>query len=155
MNWDAIGAAGELLGAAGVIFTLGYLAVQIRQSNKIANRETHRSAVTGYSSAMQSVMHDAGAAQMYRCGLLDLENLEPDDRIRFGTILSVLTLNFKDTLAAYDANMFDKPTYDAWRDYLCGILNTPEGTTWWQENRSTYIARVRDVIDEGLLEVPA
>lgn len=66
MNWDAIGAVDELLGAAGVIFTLGYLAVQIRQSNKIANWETHRSAVTGYSEAMQSVLHDAGAARVWR-----------------------------------------------------------------------------------------
>ncbi len=32
MNWDAIGAIGELVGAVGVIATLGYLAVQIRQN---------------------------------------------------------------------------------------------------------------------------
>jgi hypothetical protein len=30
MNWEAIGAVGELLGAAGVIITLTYLAIQIR-----------------------------------------------------------------------------------------------------------------------------
>ena len=28
MNWDAIGAIGEIVGAAGVILTLGYLALQ-------------------------------------------------------------------------------------------------------------------------------
>jgi hypothetical protein len=155
MNWEAIGAVGELLSAAGVVFTLGYLAVQIRQSNNIASWETHRSAVTGYSEAMQSVLHDAGAARVYRCGLLDLESLGPDDRLRFSTILSVLSLNFKDTLAAYDANMFDEPTYDAWRDWICCILNTPGGAIWWQENQSTYIPRVREVIDKGRLEVPA
>ena len=32
MNWDAIGAIGELLGAVAVVLTLGYLAAQIRQS---------------------------------------------------------------------------------------------------------------------------
>ncbi len=34
MNWDAIGAIGELLGAAGVIVTLVYLARQIQQNNR-------------------------------------------------------------------------------------------------------------------------
>jgi len=29
MNWDAIGAIGELIGAAVVVATLGYLAIQI------------------------------------------------------------------------------------------------------------------------------
>ena len=32
MNWDAIGAVGEIIGAAGVIITLAYLATQIRQN---------------------------------------------------------------------------------------------------------------------------
>jgi hypothetical protein len=32
MNWEAIGAIGELLGAAAVVFTLGYLAVQVKHS---------------------------------------------------------------------------------------------------------------------------
>ncbi len=34
MNWEAIGAIGEVLGAAGVIITLAYLAVQIRQNSR-------------------------------------------------------------------------------------------------------------------------
>jgi hypothetical protein len=32
MNWDAIGAIGEILGALAVVLTLGYLAIR---SNKI------------------------------------------------------------------------------------------------------------------------
>jgi hypothetical protein len=155
MNWEAIGAVGELLSAAGVVFTLGYLAVQIRQSNSIANWETHRSAVTSFSDALQSVINDADTARVYRSGLLDLESLEPVDRLRFSTLISVLVLNFKDTLAAYDAKMFDQPTYEAWQGYICSTLNTPGGALWWQENRTTYIPRVCEVIDKGRLEVPA
>lgn len=34
MNWEAIGAVGEVLGALGVIATLGYLAVQVRQNTR-------------------------------------------------------------------------------------------------------------------------
>ena len=34
MNWEAIGAVGEILGALGVIITLLYLAGQIRQNNR-------------------------------------------------------------------------------------------------------------------------
>lgn len=38
MNWDALGAISELLGAIAVFATLAYLAVQVRQSN-IVTRE--------------------------------------------------------------------------------------------------------------------
>jgi hypothetical protein len=35
MNWDGIGAVGEVIGALAVLITLIYLATQIRQSNRI------------------------------------------------------------------------------------------------------------------------
>ena len=45
MNWDAIGAIGELIGAAGVIATLLYLATQIRQSGENARTQSYHLAV--------------------------------------------------------------------------------------------------------------
>ena len=42
MQWDAIGAVGELIGALGVIASLVYLALQIRTSNRLARVEAFR-----------------------------------------------------------------------------------------------------------------
>ena len=38
MNWDAVGAIGELLGAGAVFVTLAYLAIQVRQSKDLLER---------------------------------------------------------------------------------------------------------------------
>lgn len=43
MNWDAIGAIGEIVGAAAVVLTLGYLAMQIRHSER-ATTDSNRMA---------------------------------------------------------------------------------------------------------------
>jgi hypothetical protein len=43
MSWDAIGALAELLGALGVIATLGYLAVQIRGNTRALGAQTRHS----------------------------------------------------------------------------------------------------------------
>ena len=40
MNWDAIGAIAELLGAVGVIASLVYLAGQIRQNSRLVRSST-------------------------------------------------------------------------------------------------------------------
>ena len=45
MNWDAIGAIAELLGAVGVIASLVYLATQIRHSREQTERNTRESFV--------------------------------------------------------------------------------------------------------------
>ena len=39
MNWEAISAIGEIVGATAVVITLGYLAVQIRQSTRVAQAD--------------------------------------------------------------------------------------------------------------------
>jgi hypothetical protein len=42
MNWDAIGAMGEILGALAVLVTLIYLAVQIRQNTSAVATATSK-----------------------------------------------------------------------------------------------------------------
>ncbi len=42
MNWDAIGAIGEIVGALAVLATLIYLAVQIRQNSDMQRAQTHQ-----------------------------------------------------------------------------------------------------------------
>ena len=40
MNWEAIGAIGELIGAMAVVITLVFLALQVRQSNYTKGNQT-------------------------------------------------------------------------------------------------------------------
>ena len=40
MNWDAIGATGEVLGAVGVIVTLLYLSLQVKASTQASRVES-------------------------------------------------------------------------------------------------------------------
>ena len=40
MNWEAIGAIGEILGALGVVITLAYLATQIQQNTLTSKVES-------------------------------------------------------------------------------------------------------------------
>ena len=63
MNWDALGALGEIIGAAAVVLTLGYLAVQTRQARmasqetaKFASLETTRSMVSLYVEARKTLL---------------------------------------------------------------------------------------------------
>ena len=38
MNWEAIGAIGEIVGAAAVVFSLTYLALQLRANTRTMRR---------------------------------------------------------------------------------------------------------------------
>jgi hypothetical protein len=51
MNWDAIGAMAELLGAIAVVATLAYLSVQLRQNTASVRASSARSAKRRRASA--------------------------------------------------------------------------------------------------------
>ena len=45
MNWDALGALAEMIGATAVLITLIYLAIQIRQTKELARSQTYHMAI--------------------------------------------------------------------------------------------------------------
>jgi len=59
MDWDAIGAIGEVLGAAAVIATLLYLGTQISQTNRIAKSSVARELQQKYSDIYTLIATDS------------------------------------------------------------------------------------------------
>ena len=64
MNWDAIGAVGELLGALVVIATLLYLARQISQTNKISKAAVARELQQKYSDLYTLIATNQGINEL-------------------------------------------------------------------------------------------
>ena len=59
MNWEAIGAIGQMLGSVAVLVTLGYLAVQVKH----ARQETRRALSQGRSEGVRDLLARQGEAQ--------------------------------------------------------------------------------------------
>ena len=58
MDWNAVGAVGEILGAVAVFLTLLYLAAQIRQANKMAHFETTREIMAQFNACNHLIATD-------------------------------------------------------------------------------------------------
>lgn len=95
MNWDMIGALGEIVGAGGVIITLGYLASQIRASRRQAQLQAGREARDRVTDFVHIVAGDAEVAQIWLRGTLEPDKLEPVEYVRFGALLMQLTTLFE------------------------------------------------------------
>ncbi len=92
MNWEAIGAIGEVLGAAGVILTLGYLAFQIRQNNRHLAQEAQRSRSQAIRENMRIMTENAEVCMKDSDGeaLTSTESFQLDN-IWYGTLWSFQT----------------------------------------------------------------
>jgi hypothetical protein len=78
MNWEAIGALGEVVGAAAVVLTLVFLAIQLRQ-NTIATRESNRlerlAAIDRHTDSVNRIRNTLASngerAEIYRKAMRD------------------------------------------------------------------------------------
>jgi len=59
MNWEAIGAIGEIAGAIGVVVTLAYLSVQLRQNTKASRLSAIQAASENSSRFSELLASDA------------------------------------------------------------------------------------------------
>ncbi|HEY5645410.1 MAG TPA: hypothetical protein VIS76_05700 [Pseudomonadales bacterium] len=58
MNWEAIGAIGEILGALAVVLTLGYLAVQVKYAKTATTDATRLNRANGVQAMLLAVATD-------------------------------------------------------------------------------------------------
>jgi len=90
VNWDAIGAIGEVIGAFAVFISLLYLALQIRNSRRSDQIIASAGAASAVDEWMSQIVRDEDLYDLYRRGLTDYESLSRSEKGRF----SMLVLQF-------------------------------------------------------------
>ena len=151
MNWDAIGALGEIIGAAAVFISLLYLAIQIRQSTTLARTQYHTNSVSIFAPFSD---WKSANPRVFREGMTDFESLNADDRVNLDSILTLFVLTFKDVLEAHERGFVDRETYLAWENYIGTNLAMPGGQVWRSQARNIFIEKVQAAVDASIARTP-
>jgi len=73
VNWEAIGAIGEIAGALGVIVTLIYLAIQLRQNTKASHATAVQSSMENSARFSELIASDIEVRRTFWVGLSNPE----------------------------------------------------------------------------------
>lgn len=144
MNWDAIGAIGEVVGAAAVIVTLVYLAIQIRQNTRMMENHFRGTDLTAFNAIDESfsrframIASDEDVAELWKATKEGYDALEGTRRERANALAWEWFVIFQ--------NMHHRITAILGRDgsgmdaALLRELENPGLVQWWKENRVTRI----------------
>jgi hypothetical protein len=86
VNWDAIGAIAEAVGAAGVIASLLYLAVQVRGSTRASAVEAKLESTRLLNDFIDGLIESPELNDIYQRGRADLESLSEAEYYRFSNL---------------------------------------------------------------------
>jgi hypothetical protein len=131
MNWEAIGAMGDFMGAIVVIVSVVYLAAQIRQSNRHAEGSTELSWVHGLNEIWDRWTVESTMTAI-RKGLKDFDALSKNEQAVFHMQVGALVNHCMAAEQLWQRRLIAFETREAAVDVLARILRTPGGRRYWE-----------------------
>lgn len=140
MNWEAIGTLAEVVGAAAVVVSLVYLAVQIRQNTRHVEEQgrAQRFSALGvlfdnWRNFRTNIIADSRAANIWRRGNEDPNQLDADERVVFDLLMVDLMWGFAaNWMVGVDEGLGSYLRDDIADNLL--IYATPGFRIWWQDS---------------------
>ena len=153
MNWEAIGAIGEVVGATAVFISLLYLALQIRNSR----RSDQIVAAAGAASAVQNwiaqIVRDEALYDLYRRGLTEYESLSRSEKGRYSLLLFQLFRSAETGWGQLQMGLVDAGYWTGVEETLTHVFGTTGGISFLAKNsrffRPDYCAAVQKLLAEA------
>jgi hypothetical protein len=140
---DAIGNIGDFLGGLGVVVTLIYLAIQVRQNTKSTKTQSYQAAVSAASDWSRQVGIDSESCKIILAGSIDQGALSDIERVQYNLIMVSVLRNCENIHYQYINGAIDESTWIGWANRTHSFL-APEGAqAWWQNQESAFSPEFR------------
>ncbi|MEM7101265.1 MAG: hypothetical protein AAF541_23595 [Pseudomonadota bacterium] len=152
MNWDALGAIAELIGAIGVVATLAYLSIQIRRSTAQARSDAYIKMNEASREFTFRIADDQDLGELVLKAGKDWQSISTKDQFK------VHMYNMQE-LSVYESYYFmmingqiDEQTYRTREEHILRRLSAPGGRYWWDNfayNIDTeFVARINQGLEK-------
>lgn len=146
MNWDAIGAVGEIIGALAVVTSLVYLGVQIRIQNRESRMASVHDVLEGFRTEI-SAFRSAELAELLSKGTKDFEALSETEKIQF---VAMIQGPFRLWEEAYHQHRAKRLSLEMWNGIhaqMRDFASTLGSQKVWALRRHTYSEEFRTYVD--------
>lgn len=150
VDWDAIGAIGEILGALAVVATLGYLGYQTRQNVRAARSGARQRILDKMSEAQTNFLGAEENRELISRGLSDPESLTDAEYLMFSHWFHVYGNNLFNALRLREEGVLDEEAFQYVSNAFVGGCKTAGGAYWWRESYGVFPPLLRDYVSKTL-----
>ncbi len=144
MNWEAISAISEIVGAIAVVITLIYVAMQIGQNTKMMRSGAKQS----LTATTQNLIYKAidNSAEWVKLTTGD-EPATPEEDTRMSLLVRAMLRGFESQCYQYEAGLLEKNEWYALRTAIKDICALPGVNRYWEQLRPHMSERLQKVVD--------
>lgn len=132
MNWEAIGAVGEIVGAAAVVVSVIYLALQIRTQNLESRLGATRDLASKRAEPMKVLLGNEDAIDVWLLALRGYENLKGKERFKASVMFNLIMRNAEQDFLHKGTGHADDPYLESVDRVLSLNVSSPGLQQWWR-----------------------
>ena len=152
MNWEMIGAVGQVITAVAVIPSLIYLAIQIRDQNKERRRAAASVFMLHWTDFRKSLSDNSDLAAIHLRGLQSFDDLDPVEKLRFGSALGRV---FVLSEGLYFFHLDRALSAELWKTFeqtTADLIAYPGAQAWWATRKHWHTAKFRALVDRMIAQ---
>ena len=146
MNWEAINAIAQAIGAFGVVASLWYLGVQVHRSTRVAKIAAQDSAATALRDVTKPYMENAELARIWQVGLENFKSLSAEDQSRFFHASYQFLKAFETIHTHYVYGLLDLELWQGWRELLRHYIASPGMSHYWKMRHDLFSKRFQEFV---------
>jgi hypothetical protein len=148
MNWEAIGAIGELVGALAVVISVIYLAVQIRSGSAALTTNIRDSVFATLEQWNYQLTADPEFAWVFHRGLNDFDSLDEKERPRFMHMTYAFFKIFENIYLHYLEGSVGSEVWVRNREIVHAYYVTPGAQYYIGSRRSAFDERFLQTLED-------
>ena len=137
MNWEAIGAIGEIVGALAVLVTLIYLTRQMRQNTAGLRASAYQTWVAATTAHLGVSQSSAPLARTILQGLDKPAGLGADNWVQFAFWCHQFVLITEATFHLHQEGIISNSVLEKEFQRTAALLESPGGSEWWEAGART------------------
>jgi hypothetical protein len=150
VNWEAVGAIAEFLGALGVIASLIYVGMQIRESSRVVQASTSQAVADSAQARLLAVAQSLSLASAL-AKLVDTPTAASSaEQIQVKFLRTASFKGFENQFFQYRQGLLGADTWSGYEFFLLANLRAPDVQQWWSRSKDGFAAACRSHV-EGLL----
>lgn len=154
MNWEQIGAVGQIAAAFGLIPSLIYLAIQVREQNRANRRASLDLHSTQQIELIRAINENPSFGSVYLRGLQEFESLDPVSRLQFGAYLMRVFRYWDGIYFHYTDGAMPPQFWQSVRRQIQDIIAYPGVQAWWASRKHWYTDEFNGLITGMIDDAP-
>ena len=150
MNWDAIAAVAEVIGVVGVIVSIGYLGIQVRNGNRLAEGAAFEGVFSNTLSHIRGMVDGEHRDAVIK-GLVNYDELVGSEKMTFDMLFLGLFTVIESALFSNDMQFLRDGTPDNFGYHLRTRLLPYSGTlSWWSDSKDVFPPEIQSWVESEI-----